>query len=345
MRSFLRSFACIGKRLTARYEHSPASTGYWGGQMVDSVRKVFYDITMSTTTVDDVRGFNRFYTRVLGLLGRPGWIVVRLTEAQGAVRNLPTAMTSRCRNFAATSTSTRYLSRIPVRLHRVRVGGPGEVGGRRPSPDRSVDGDGRRGSRADRSQTSAIDALLESLDDDQRMRSSRNGQIRRSWARCAGAVSFFDRPSLAISLGRRTARRPLAAIRLGRDVRGFGRARIVATSRGERRDTRRRRRGSPSWMASGSAVCSAPPADAEDTRSCGCCSSSRRPRGGCRNPAGTSAYASPGDPAIGESPCGPTMFCSQRAGSTSARAFAATVAGRTNSFGCDLVGEYWSRDL
>src|SRR6185312_10620202 len=87
---------------------------------------------MSTMTdvVDDVRGFNRFYTRVLGLL-RP--------ELAGSAFGL---------------TEARVLFEVAHRddlavsdLRRDRVGGQGEVGGRRASPGRPAHGRGQAGVR------------------------------------------------------------------------------------------------------------------------------------------------------------------------------------------------------
>ena len=300
---------------------------------------------MSTMSgvVDDIRGFNRFYTRVLGLL-RPDLAgsAFGLTEARvlfELAHRDDVAVSDLRRDL---DLDAGYLSRI---LSGFTASGlvareKSAADGRRQVVRLTDDGPAGAFAELDQLQAGAIDTHAGAA-----RRGSTNASSSPRWARSAAcwAASAPDRPRSSPAragrsrLGRRASRRPICGrIRLGRDVRGAGRAHRGRLRRAPTTASARRR-GSPSWTVNGSAACSAPPPTRRTPHSCGCCSSSRRRAERASGPGWwTSVCDSPGDPAIGESRCGPMMYCWPPGGSTSGPVSAATVASRTTASGAIL---------
>ncbi len=304
--------------------------------------------------VDDVRGFNRFYTRVLGLL-RPDLAgsAFGLTEARVLFELAH-------RDDVAVSDLRRDLDLDAGYLSRILSGftASGLVAREKSAADgrrqvvRLTDEGRRAFDELDRLQADAIDTLLAPLDDVQRTQLvGAMGQIRRMLSSEArlGQASFFVRPSPAISGGSSSGMAPDMRPNTAGMRRSRRSSRASSPTSPSAVTPDARRRGSPSWTANGSAACSARPPTTRmrsTPHSCACCSSSRRRAERVSAPGWlTSACDSPGDPAIDESPCGPTTYWSPPAESTSGPGFGCDRREPHHSFGHDLVGEYWSRDL
>ena len=295
---------------------------------------------MSTMSgvVDDVRGFNRFYTRVLGLL-RPDLAgsAFGLTEARVLFELAH-------RDDVAVSDLRRDLDLDAGYLSRILSGftASGLVAREKSAADgrrqvvRLTDEGRQAFDELDRLQAGAIDTLLAPLDDGQRNQLvGAMGQIRRmlgSETRWTGIVLRPPQPGdLGWVVERHGAR---YAAEYGWDATFEALVARIVADFAERRDTQRE----AAWIAEldgervGCVFCTA--ADAETPHSCGCCSSTRRRAGRVSGPGWwTSACDSPGDPAIGESRCGPTMYSLPPAGSTSGPVSGATVASRTIASG------------
>ncbi len=246
--------------------------------------------------------------------------------------------------------SRRRLSQPhPVPFHRRRSRRARAVGDRWPAKVVRLTGPGtRRSPKPTRLQADAIDAFAP-LDEGSARAGLRNGpdppSARWRSTRCRrprAAGSPAGRPRL----GGRAARRAIC----GRTTAGTRRSR--RSSRDRRRLRRAsatpgaRRRGSPSSTANASAACSAPPPTTPTPPSCVCCSSNR-PRAAPVSAPGwwTSACASRDVPVIANhvvdhrsSDAGPRAL-------PAGRVSPSTVVSREQSFGHDIVGEYWSRDL
>ena len=243
--------------------------------------------------VDDVRGFNRFYTRVLGLL-RPDLAgsAFGLTEARvlfELAHGDDVAVSDLRREL---DLDAGYLSRILSGFTAVRARGPGAVGDRRSSTGRPADDAMAGGLRGTRPVAGAPRStrcwLLWTRDQRSQLVTAmgRDPSRARRPAASAGARSSRARAGRP-RLGRRAPWRPLCRrVRLGRRRSRRWSHASSPTSPSAATPTARRR-GSPSWTASGSAACSARPRIPRTPRSCACCSSSPSARGsGRRHPAG-----------------------------------------------------------
>ena len=261
--------------------------------------------------VDDVRGFNRFYTRVLGLL-QPDLAgsAFGLTEARVLFELAH-------RDDVAVSELRRDLDLDPGYLSRILSGftASGLV-----DREKSV-ADGRR-------------HVVRLTDEGRRSTNSTGCRRARStpcWRRSTRRTVRNSSHLCGGSAGR-LATSPAESVwcsdRLRRAISGGWSSGVTPNAR---------RRGSPSWKANGSAACSAwPPTTPRRStqHSYGCCSSSRRraePVSGADS--WTSACDSRVVPAIGESPCGPTTHCLAPVGPTSGPGSAATVASPTTASG------------
>ena len=263
--------------------------------------------------VDDIRGFNRFYTRVLGLL-RPDLAgsAFGLTEARVLFElahrddvavsdlrrdlDLDAGYLSRILSgFTASGLVARQKSAADGRRQVVRLTPTGPAGVRgagRVAGGRHRHACWRRSMRVnDRSSSRAMGRIRRMLGDEP-----------------PSAASFSRRPRPATSAGWSSGTAP--------DTR--------PSTAGTRRSRRSSRASWPTsasvetakreaaWIAEldgervGCVFCTA--ADSPAPRSCGCCSSSRRRAAPASAPGWwTNACASPGDPATAESCCGPTM--------------------------------------
>jgi DNA-binding MarR family transcriptional regulator/GNAT superfamily N-acetyltransferase len=305
---------------------------------------------MSTAMVDDVRGFNRFYTRVLGLL-RPDLAgsTFGLTEARvlfELAHRDDLAVSELRRDLGL---DAGYLSRI---LSSFTASGlvareRSAVDGRRQIV-RLTD-DGRRAfDELDRLQASAIDALLEPLDDGQRNQLvGAMGQIRRMLGSEEGRHSLVLRPPEPGDLGwvieRHGAR---YASEYGWDATFEALVTRIVADFAERNDRRRE----AAWIAEldgervGCVFCAA--ADAPDTAQLRLLLVEPSARGAgvgtrlvdeCLRFAGRSGYRRitlwTND----------VLFAARRIYERAG--FRLDHREPHRSFGRDLVGEYWSRDL
>jgi DNA-binding MarR family transcriptional regulator/GNAT superfamily N-acetyltransferase len=302
------------------------------------------------TVVDDVRGFNRFYTRVLGLL-RPGLAgsAFGLTEARVLFElahrddvgvselrrdlDLDAGYLSRILSgFTASGLATREKSEVDGRRQVVRLTEEGR---------RAFD-------ELDRLQAGAIDSLLAPLDDAQRTQLvGAMGQIRRmlsSEPHRAGLVLRSPEPGdLGWVVERHGAR---YAAEYGWDATFEALVARVVADFAERRDTRRE----AAWIAEldgervGCVFCTA--ADAEHTAQLRLLLVEPSARGAgvgtrlvdeCLRFAKRSGYARitlwTNDVLVA------ARRIYERAG------FHCDRREPHHSFGRELVGEYWSRDL
>ena len=229
---------------------------------------------MSTMSgvVDDVRGFNRFYTRVLGLL-RPDLAgsAFGLTEAR-VLFELAHRDDIAVAELAARPRSGRRLPQPhPVRVHRRPGWWPGRS--RRPTGVARSCGSRAAGQAAftelDRLQADAIDRLLAPLDEGQRHRTRR---VR--WAGSGGcwatnapdAASSSARPSPATSDGWSSGTAPDTRPSTAGTSTSRPSSRASSPTSPSVGTASARRPGSPNWTANGSAACSAPPPDAHGHR-------------------------------------------------------------------------------
>ena len=146
---------------------------------------------MSVSTVTEVRGFNRFYTRVLGLL-RPqaGRLGVRPDRGPGAVRTGAQRPNGRD-GVAARPRSGRRLSEPhPVPVHRRRTRRAGAVGDRRASPARAPDACGAGGLRRTRHAAGGRDRPLGGA----ARRGPAHRNSSRRWAGSGGCSTTNARP-------------------------------------------------------------------------------------------------------------------------------------------------------
>ncbi len=308
---------------------------------------------MSTmvSVVDDVRGFNRFYTRVLGLLrpdlaGSP----FGLTEARVLFELAH-------RDDVAVSDLRRELDLDAGYLSRILSGftASGLVAREQSATDgrRQVvrlTADGRAAfAELDRLQATAIDALLAPLDEGQRSQLvAAMGQIRRVLdGRTAAGRSGPPRAGAGRSrLGRRAPRRPLRRrLRLGCDVRGPGRAH----RRRLRRPPRHQPRGGVDRRA-GRRTGRLRVLHRRGHRGHRAAAPAARRAVGARLRASapdswTSACDSPSDPATRESRLWTNDVLVAARRIYERAGFQRDRREPHHSFGHDLVGEYWSRDL
>ncbi len=305
------------------------------------------------TVVDDVRGFNRFYTRVLGLL-RPDLAgsAFGLTEARvlfELAHREDVAVSDLRRDL---DLDAGYLSRI---LSGFTASGfaareKSAADGRR-QVVRLTDEGRRAFDELDRLQAGAIDSLLAPLDDVQRTRLvGAMGQIRRmlsSDARPAGLVLRTPQPGdLGWVVERHGAR---YAAEYGWDATFEALVARIVAEFAERRDTRRE----AAWIAEldgervGCVFCTASnDPDAEHTAQLRLLLVEPSARGAgvgsrlvdeCVRFARRSGYRRitlwTNDVLV------TARRIYERAG------FGCDRTEPHHSFGCDLVGEYWSRDL
>jgi DNA-binding MarR family transcriptional regulator/GNAT superfamily N-acetyltransferase len=304
-----------------------------------------------STTVDDVRGFNRFYTRVLGLL-RPDLAgsAFGLTEARVLFElahrgDLAVADLRRDLGLDA-----GYLSRI---LSGFTASGlvtreKSEADGRRQLV--RLTADGRRAfDELDRLQASAIDTLLAPLDGGQRSQLvGAMGQIRRMLGNEAGRGGVVLRPPEPGDLGWVIERHGSRyASEYGWDATFEALVARIVADFAERRDPRRE----AAWIAEldgvrvGCVFCTTNP-DADDTAQLRLLLVEPSARGAgvgtrlvdeCLRFAGRTGYRRitlwTNDVLLA------ARRIYQRAG------FHRDRREPHHSFGCDLVGEYWSRDL
>jgi DNA-binding MarR family transcriptional regulator/GNAT superfamily N-acetyltransferase len=305
---------------------------------------------MSTTTVDDVRDFNRFYTRLLGLL-RPDLAgsTFGLTEARvlfELAHRDDVAVSDLRRDLDLDS---GYLSRI---LSGFTESGlvarqKSTVDGRRQIVRLTEDG-GRAFDELDRLQATAIHALLEPLDAGQRTRLvGAMSQIRRMLGSDANRSSLVLRPPEPGDLGWVVERHGARyASEYGWDTTFEALVARIVADFADRRDTRRE----AAWIAEldgervGSVFCAA--ADAEHSAQLRLLLVEPSARG-----------AGVGTRLVDE-----CLRFARRAGFRritlwtndvllSARRIYERAGFRCDhrephhSFGCDLVGEFWSRDL
>lgn len=310
-------------------------------------------MTLSTmsTTVDDVRGFNRFYTRLLGLL-RPDLAgsTFGLTEARVLFElahrgDLAVADLRRDLDLDA-----GYLSRI---LSGFTASGlvtreKSEADGRRQLV--RLTADGRRAfDELDRLQASAIDTLLAPLDGGQRSQLvGAMGQIRRMLGNEAGRGGVVLRPPEPGDLGWVIERHGSRyASEYGWDATFEALVARIVADFAERRDPRRE----AAWIAEldgvrvGCVFCTTNP-DADDTAQLRLLLVEPSARGAgvgtrlvneCLRFAERTGYRRitlwTNDVLLA------ARRIYQRAG------FHRDRREPHHSFGCDLVGEYWSRDL
>jgi DNA-binding MarR family transcriptional regulator/GNAT superfamily N-acetyltransferase len=305
---------------------------------------------MSTPAVDDVRGFNRFYTRLLGLL-RPDLAgsAFGLTEARVLFELAH-------RDDFAVSELRRDLGLDAGYLSRILSGFT--ASGLVAKEKSAVDGrrqivrmteEGRRAfDELDRLQASAIDALLEPLDDGQRTRLvGAMGQIRRMLGSDAGRTSLVVRPPEPGDLGWVVERHGARySSEYGWDATFEALVARIVANFAELRDTRRE----AAWIAEqdgervGCVFCTA--ADAEDTAQLRLLLVEPSARGAgvgtrlvdeCLRFAGRSGYRRitlwTND----------VLLAARRIYESAG--FRCDAREPHHSFGRDLVGEYWSRDL
>lgn len=304
-----------------------------------------------STTVDDVRGFNRFYTRLLGLL-RPDLAgsTFGLTEARVLFElahrgDLAVADLRRDLDLDA-----GYLSRI---LSGFTASGlvtreKSEADGRRQLV--RLTADGRRAfDELDRLQASAIDTLLAPLDGGQRSQLvGAMGQIRRMLGNEAGRGGVVLRPPEPGDLGWVIERHGSRyASEYGWDATFEALVARIVADFAERRDPRRE----AAWIAEldgvrvGCVFCTTNP-DADDTAQLRLLLVEPSARGAgvgtrlvneCLRFAERTGYRRitlwTNDVLLA------ARRIYQRAG------FHRDRREPHHSFGCDLVGEYWSRDL
>lgn len=304
-----------------------------------------------STTVDDVRGFNRFYTRVLGLL-RPDLAgsTFGLTEARVLFElahrgDLAVADLRRDLDLDA-----GYLSRI---LSGFTASGlvareKSEADGRRQLV--RLTADGRRAfDELDRLQASAIDTLLAPLDGGQRSQLvGAMGQIRRMLGNEGGRGGVVLRPPEPGDLGWVIERHGSRyASEYGWDATFEALVARIVADFAERRNPRRE----AAWIAEmdgarvGCVFCTTNP-DADDTAQLRLLLVEPSARGAgvgtrlveeCLRFARRSGYRRitlwTNDVLLA------ARRIYQRAG------FRRDRREPHHSFGCDLVGEYWSRDL
>jgi DNA-binding MarR family transcriptional regulator/GNAT superfamily N-acetyltransferase len=307
-------------------------------------------MSIMQNVVDDFRGFNRFYTRVLGLL-RPDLAgsAFGLTEARVLFELAH-------RDDVAVSELRRDLDLDAGYLSRILSGFTAAGLAAREKSD----ADGRRqvvrltdeGRRAfdelDRSQAEAIDTLLAPLDDGQRTRLvGAMGEIRRMLSSEARRDGLVLRPPQPGDLGWVVERHGARyAAEYGWDATFEALVARIVAEFAERRDTRRE----AAWIAEldgervGCVFCSA--ADAKDTAQLRLLLVEPSARGSgvgtrlvdeCLRFAKRSGYARitlwTNDVLIA------ARRIYERAG------FRCDHREPHHSFGRDLVGEYWSRDL
>ena len=306
-----------------------------------------------STVVDDVRGFNRFYTRVLGLL-RPD-----LAGSAFGLTGARVLFELAHRDDVAVSDLRRdldldagYLSRI---LSGFTASGlaareKSETDGRRQLV-RLTDEGRRAFDELDRLQAGAIDTLLAPLDDVQRTQLvDAMGQIRRMLNSDSRPARLVLRPPEPGDLGWVVERHGARyAAEYGWDATFEALVARIVAEFAERRDTGREaawiaeldgeRVGCIFCMASGNPTRSTP-------RSCGCYSSNR-PRAAQVSAAGWSTSASVSPRRSGYRRI--TLWTNDVL-VTARRIYERAGFGRDrrephHSFGRDLVGEYWSRDL
>jgi DNA-binding MarR family transcriptional regulator/N-acetylglutamate synthase-like GNAT family acetyltransferase len=307
---------------------------------------------MSTmqNVVDDVRGFNRFYTRVLGLL-RPDLAgsAFSLTEARvlfELAHRDDVAVSELRRDLGL---DAGYLSRIlsGFSASGLAVREKSDADGRR-QVVRLTDEGRRAFDELDRLQAGAIDTLLAPLDDGQRMRLvGAMGDIRRMLSSEARRVGLVIRPPHPGDLGWVVERHGARyAAEYGWDATFEALVARIVADVAERRDARRE----AAWIAEldgervGCVFCSA--ADAEDTAQLRLLLVEPSARGSgvgtrlvgeCLRFAKRSGYARitlwTNDVLIA------ARRIYERAG------FRCDYREPHHSFGRDLVGEYWSRNL
>ena len=300
--------------------------------------------------IDDVRGFNRFYTRVLGLL-RPelAGSAFRLTEARvlfELAHHDDLAVSDLRRDL---DLDAGYLSRI---LSGFTASGlvareKSAADGRRQVVRLTADGQ-RAFDELDRLQAGAIDTLLAPLDDGQRTRLvGAMGQIRRMLGSEAPWAGLVLRPPQPGDLGWVVERHGARyAAEYGWDATFEALVARIVADFAERRDTRRE----ALWIAEldgervGCVFCTA--ADAEDTAQLRLLLVEPSARGAgvgtqlvdeCLRFARRSGYRRitlwTNDVLLA------ARRIYERAG------FRCDRREPHHSFGHDLVGEYWSRDL